>query len=227
MGVGVDSDSSFAARLQNRFCDSLAIDNISLIGYNINDYVRIAEKLNEENRLKEYDEVVVFFCLNDNYLSTAVHSSVNQESSFTTVMEWLKGKSYTYVAIKGMVTDRSKAHYDFDKSLYENDTLISNLKDKISKLKSMIGENKLSFVLLPYEYQLRNNYSKENMPQQKLISILKSENILSTDMGLLMEKEFKNDQELYLYADGIHFSNTGHRVLSTYLTNNVIFAQNP
>jgi len=213
MGVGVESDSSFAARLQHYFCDSLEIDNLSLIGYNINDYVRITEKLHAEKTLQLYDEVVVFFCLNDNFLSSAVHSSLNDASVFSSAMEWLKGKSYTYVALKGLATDRSEAHYLFDKELYKNDTLLQNLNTKIASLKSLVAPAKLSFVLLPYEYQLRENYANDCLPQQKLISILNKEQISFLDAGKFLAKEGESEKDLYLYADGIHFSNEGHRAL--------------
>ncbi len=218
MGVGVDSDSSFAARLQNQYCDSLQIDNLALIGYNINDYLRIAETMQKENTLSQYDEVVVYFCLNDNFLSSAIQGSVNDASSFTSAMEWLKGKSYTYVAIKGLVADRSKAHYDFDKALYLNDTLLANLKEKIVKLKALSPN--IQFVLLPYEYQLREKYNTECLPQSTLKRILSDAHVSCFDAGEYMQQS--KNEDLYLYADGIHFSNRGHQLLSSLLIQNKV-----
>ena len=224
MGVGVDADSSFAARMQNYYCDSLDIDNLSLIGYNINDYLRIAETLQKENTLDTYDEVLVFFCLNDNFLKSAVQNSVNGSSTFSSAMEWFKGKSYTYIAVKGMVTDRSKAHYDFDKQLYSNQELLKNLEAKIVDLHQKLG-NKLKFVLLPYEFQFREDYSKENYPQKVLSDLLNKHAIRYVDAGTFFTQDAEAISDFYLYADGIHFSNHGHRFLSSALIENKVLLQ--
>lgn len=224
MGVGVDADSSFASRLQSYYCDSLDIDNLSLIGYNINDYDRIAETLQNENSLSEYDKVVIFFCINDNFLKSAVQNAVNENSVFSSTLEWVKGKSYTYVAIKGMVTDRSKAHYEFDKQLYSNKDLLSNLETKVLHLKSLLG-TKLKFVLLPYEYQLRDSYEKENYPQKVLSDILKKHDVKFADAAAYFSRNSTDISDSYLYADGIHFSNDGHQLMSLGLIKNKVLLQ--
>jgi lysophospholipase L1-like esterase len=67
--------------------------------------------------------------------------------------------------------------------------------------------------LLPYEYQLRKGIKN---PQQLFSEALKSHNIPVNDLAPAFAKQ-GNIKSLYLYGDGIHFSEKGHRVVAEFL----------
>ncbi len=225
MGVGVDEDSTFVARLQQHYCDSLEIDNVALIGYNINDYERIIKKMKEENTLSNYDQILFFFCLNDNYLQKAVKGAADQETVFSSLFTALKSSSYLYIGLKGLASDRSKIYYDFDRALYKDSILLHNLDSKISSIVEFVSSDKISFILLPYEYQLRENYSKNNLPQQEMQGMLKKKSIVNFDIAPSLVKSTHEANDLYLYADGIHFSSMGHCEVAKYVIENKVLHQ--
>lgn len=67
MGIGVENDSTFTGQLANSI-DSLRVFNASLIGYNVDNYKDVVEKLllNDKNNLR-ISSVNIFWCLNDLY----------------------------------------------------------------------------------------------------------------------------------------------------------------
>jgi lysophospholipase L1-like esterase len=72
--------------------------------------------------------------------------------------------------------------------------------------------------MLPYEYQLRNHYYKNIFkPQDLLLQTLSNTIRDIKDMSIafnLSKAEFK---KYYLYGDGIHFSQKGHKLIADYV----------
>lgn len=223
MGVGVDSDSSFAARLQQYYCDSVAIDNLSLIGYNVNDYSRIVQGLSKQSKLKEYDEVVFFFCLNDNFLYQK--SDLPAKETFgTTIKNYLLSHSYLYVWCVKSLSDASADYYQNDKKYYYEEAALDNFDLRLSEIQSNLN-CKVRVIVLPYEFQLRENYYEQNIPQDVLRIFSKKHHFDFHDCRNFASKTKGDKKDLFLYADGIHFSNEGHRVLASYLIDNKVLFQ--
>ena len=223
MGVGVDSDSSFAARLQHYYCDSIEIDNLSLIGYNVNDYSRIVHGLSQQNKLKEYDDVVFFFCINDNFLYTNADAAA-KETLVTKFENFLLSHSYLYVWCVKSMSDASAEYYQNDKKYYYDDAALDNLELRLSQIKSNL-HCKVQVIALPCEYQMRENYYEQNTPQDVLRIFTKKYHFSFHDCKAFASQTKGDTKELFLYADGIHFSNEGHRAFSSYLIDNKLLFQ--
>jgi lysophospholipase L1-like esterase len=223
MGVGVDSDSSFAARLQQYYADSLEIDNLSLIGYNVNDYSRIVQGLSQQNKLRPYDEVVFFFCINDNVLCQRANAKV-EESCGSMIKDFFISHSYLYVWRAKSVGDASATYYHYDKKYYYDDAALDNLDLRLSQIKSNL-QCKVQVIALPCEYQMRENYYEQNTPQDVLRIFTKKYHFSFHDCKSFAAQTKGDKKDLFLYADGIHFSNAGHRAFSSYLIDNKLLIQ--
>ena len=70
----------------------------------------------------------------------------------------------------------------------------------------------------PYEYQLRK-YQENSIfePQQLIRHNLRSENISVYDCSDFLIKRGYKSRDLYLYGDGIHFSEYGHQLMQEFI----------
>ena len=100
----------------------------------------------------------------------------------------------------------------------------NNCLSTFRTINDIMIRNDINFeiILLPYEYQLREEYSTLEMPQEK---IKKSFENIGIKKVLDPYDEFKfsgiESKNFYLYADGIHFSKLGHKKLFQYLLNHL------
>jgi lysophospholipase L1-like esterase len=67
---------------------------------------------------------------------------------------------------------------------------------------------------------MRKSTSPEFAPQKLVISELADLPINKYDCSLAFEFFDGDSEDLFLYGDGIHFSNAGHRLLAFYLLEN-------
>ena len=217
MGVGVDGDSTFVGKLQAYYCDSLQIDNLSLIGYNVNDYERILNTLNKEKKIADYDEIIIFWCLNDNYLH-AKNTTATEENK---VQSFFLTHSYLYCWLIKSRSDASLNYFNNDCAYYEDPASLKNLNDKISSIEKIRASKKTCIIALPYESQLRNFQAVDLFPQRVLAEMMKGHPIGFKDCTTFLKSKSENSKDLYLYADGIHFSNEGHQAVFEYLLKNL------
>ncbi len=217
MGIGVKNDSTFAGRISSDLSD-VEILNPSLIGYSNKDYLNVVKKLIAVDRNKlGISSVYLFWCLNDVYsdYDSLDLPGISKSNFVGEINSFFRKNSKLYHLLKETFTDRPKAYYLYDERFYNlsnNDfqKAISNLID----IKKILDENNISFtvILLPYEYQLRQNNPAQTKPQSIISSELREENIQVFDV--LNSDEFQGGKELYLFGDGIHFSNMGHRKIA-------------
>ena len=83
--------------------------------------------------------------------------------------------------IKGISTKPSERHFYYTYPIYKNDSSVESLNKEIRKLKKIIKNNSLNFlvVILPYEFQTRKENCNDQflLPQKKINEILLNENI--------------------------------------------------
>ena len=72
-------------------------------------------------------------------------------------------------------------------------------------------------VLLPFEYQVRMKKEEYLVPQKKLKAFLGDIGISYLDPFEMLIRSGENSKSLYLFADGVHFSEKGHKLIYEFL----------
>lgn len=226
MGVGVEADSTFAGILQSSV-DTINFLNPSIIGYNIMDYLNVynyfvIEKKNDFNIIR----VLVFWCLNDVYYDVPdiVTPGGKIRYLLSDILVFFRIHSRLYFFLKTLIFDRPKSYFLFDEKFYkpENEVFqqtvirIAEL-DKICKAM----KTELDLILIPYEYQLRKPDPRNFIPLQLMMDALNPHGI---KVHNLAKKAIANnlDKELFLYGDGIHLSNFGHRFVADFVLEKLV-----
>ena len=213
MGIGVEADSTFAGIIQSQF-DSVNILNPSVIGYQVNDYYNVFRYfVVDETRDFNIKRVYIFWCLNDVYMNMPDVRVPGGKLRylFSDILMFIRTHSRFYFFLKTLLFDRPESYYLFDKQFYTDENLNSAIKyfNKIAKYCSQ-NHLLLKVILLPYEYQFRNDAADNLLPQQLMIDFLQHNNIDVIDLFQGLKETGINHKSLYLYGDGIHFSNLGH-----------------
>jgi hypothetical protein len=220
MGIGAESDSTFAGIINND--EENKILNSSLIGYSSFDYLDIIKKLipEEKNNLK-VSKVLLFWCLNDvyDYYPEVSTPEVKPDGIFGEAFYFFKNNFKLFYFLKDSFTDRPKSYYLYDEKFYKPDNKFfkESLKNLIA-ISEILKDEHIDFeiFLLPYEYQLRDEVKTETGPQKLLADSLSNYGIKAHDLSSTLKK-YNSTEELYLYGDGIHFSNKGHRIIASYI----------
>lgn len=230
MGIGVKNDSTFVGILQTKL-DSVKIFCPALIGYSSKDYLNIVTKLIE----KEHNELAIkklfiFWCLNDIYSNYPTKDSpdIRSRGMVGKFIQLLSRNLKTWHLLKYIFTDRQKDYYDYDKQFYTlQDTNFTKSMEDIYRCLAIASEHGIDtkLILLPYEYQIRFIRDEKNHKPQKLIKQKLSEtNIQVIDILELIRNYNIYSKSLYLFGDGIHFSNKGHKFIAELLLKNRISA---
>jgi lysophospholipase L1-like esterase len=219
-GIAMDEEETISALLRNKL-DSCII-NTAVIGYATQHYVDVLRHWMRKSKL---DRVMVFFCLNDihNRADPVYRSSYSNLTEF--ILTQLRSRSKFYMLMKNVVSDRSKVYFLFSHQAYKagDPDFVSGMNDLLA-MKDMCDTEgiRLDVFILPYEYQLRNRGQRGIWtPQEMMGDFLKQQGI---DFLMVDFPGFEGEvpKKLYLYADGIHFSALGHRMIaeevSTYLS---------
>lgn len=211
-GPALDDSETIAERLRVQL--KACIINTAVIGYNTSHYIDVLQAWMEKTTL---DRVLVFWCLNDVQNDTSFVQKSNLTNAFDFALSQLRSRSKFYMALKNAVSDRSKAYFLYDLNYYrlDNPNLAQAVQD-LSLMKSMCGAEDVGFdvIILPYEYQARNhNQNSVWMPQELLKNNFDQQgiNYLEINFPKLDGEALK---QLYLYADGIHFSKKGHQLIA-------------
>lgn len=230
MGIGIENDSTFAGRINNSI-GSINIINPSLIGYSHEDYVNLIKSLIvEQNNLFQVNEVNIFWCLNDIYSEAPDSNSpeLTFGDSLNDVVNFFRRNSKLYHFLKKNFSDRPKTYYLYDRQFYNLSN--QNYKSAVKSLRliSSILTNlniDLKIILLPYEFELREGFKLSDTPQSLLSKSLNSADIQVYDLLPIISKKNTSSEDLYLYGDGIHFSNKGHKLIADILTK-YLYVQN-
>ncbi len=229
MGIGVENDSTFAG-LINSSVDSVKIFNPSLIGYSSKDYLNIINKVlvTDKNKL-HIKKLMIFWCLNDVYDNYPTKDSpdIRTKGYVGKFINLVSRNFKTWHLLKELFSDRQKDYFQYDVQFYEGNNLpleqsLQNIIDCYSIAKKFDIDTE--FIILPYEYQIRNIASdKYNLPQATLEKKLSDYEINTTDILDMVGKDIKDSKELFLFGDGIHFSKVGHRLIAKLLLEQKVY----
>ncbi|MFU8861486.1 MAG: hypothetical protein ACNA8K_13800 [Cyclonatronaceae bacterium] len=131
-------------------------------------------------------------------------------------MRFLNRNVYSYQWLMASVSDRGQSYYDYDRQFYsETDPGFAAALDRITIIRDMAEMNGIRFdlVMMPYEYQYRSGGFHT---QDVLMDALQDKGILAYDARGAFEG-VADITEMYMYGDGIHFSEQGHRLIWQWL----------
>lgn len=216
-GVGVEDSATFSS-LSSEIKEAYRCHNISLIGYSLSDYANVLKYyLAADTAIKR---VTLFYCLNDVYgKAKSKDLPVMIRRPFIGKANALLQENYaTYKLLKLLVFRNSNNYFLYDLQFYEKDNLrFAEAMDELNGCDSLcrVSGVQLDVVLLPYRSQV-NGKNDPLLPQQMVQDFCNSEGITCRDASVYL-KESKHAEQLYLFADEIHFSETGHRVIKDFL----------
>lgn len=219
-GIGVEDDSTFSAIVQTRI-DSFNILNPSTSGYHINSYWNVFRCLVLENRHNlKISRVSIFWCLNDVSANVTDFELPGGKIRyfFSDFLTFIRIHSRLYYFIKTLVFDRPKSYFLFDRAFYDVEhPEFQNALKTINKMNNLCQERHISFdlCLLPYEYQLREG---DFTPQNLLKEAIKNKLNVLDPFQVEADKNL-NSKTYFLYGDGIHLSNFGHKYIAEFLLN--------
>ena len=227
MGVGVEPDRTFAGRLAALRKD-VRVLNPSLMGHSVEDYVDILEAILA--RRDDVARVTLFWCLNDIYrrdvpadgsddVGATEDPNLEVRRMLGPVLGFIHRRLYSYQWLKASVLDRPRRYFEHDAILYEGKLLDAAVRD-LSRMSSLCSDENLrcEIVLLPYEYQLRAGGEPEvRLPQHRLRNRISELNLPVYDPTSFLLEQSGDSSDLYLYGDGIHFSERGHYFLAKFL----------
>lgn len=134
--------------------------------------------------------------------------------AFQEFIAYFRCRSKLFVLLKSIMFDRSQSYFLFDYSLYKNnsDYYVKSLKT-IDEIAQKLKKNKIDLiiVILPYEYQLRLDDPNLLLPQNVLKAHFKEQRISCIDIYDKMKNSSYKSRKLFLAADAMHFSKTGHK----------------
>lgn len=225
MGIGVEADSTFAGILQSSV-DSINFLNPSIVGYNIIDYLNVYKYfvIEKKNNFK-IKRVLLFWCLNDVYSNVPDVITPGEKIRYllSDLLVFVRIHSRLYFFLKTLLFDRPRSYFLFDEKYYrpENE-LFQEAIARIVELNKMCQgmDTELDLILMPYEYQLRKSDSRNFSPQHLMMDALKPS---GTKVHNLAKQAIEDnfDKELFLYGDGIHLSNFGHRYVADFVLEKV------
>ena len=219
-GIGVENDSTFSAIVQTG-TDSLNILNPSTSASNINSYWNVFRCLVLENRHNlKISRVSIFWCLND--ISTNVTDFEVPGGKiryfFSDFLTFLRIHSRLYYFVKTLALDRPKSYFLFDSAFYDVERPeFQDAVKTLHKMNTFCQERHIAFdlCLLPYEYQLREG---DFRPQNLLKEAIENRLNVLEPFQVEADKNF-HSKAYFIYGDGIHLSNFGHRYIAEFLLN--------
>lgn len=212
-GVGVLEEKTFVGLLRNKH-PNINFFNSSVSGSNVETYLELLTIYSENFN---YDNVIIFYCINDIVQSKGVLTKKDfykKNYIAAKINVFLRNKSLIYIYLKSIITDPEKGYYEYIAPSYKDETSLYDLTQSILAINKITLEKdkKLHFVILPYEYQTRekNCNNKYLFPQNKLTKILTNNKIEYSDFS----KDFcdyDSPKKLFLTFDPVHLSVTGHK----------------
>ncbi len=211
-GPAVEEQETIAEIL--RTATEATIINTAVIGLNSSDYVAVLRYWLQKTTP---ERVLVFFCLNDAQNDTSFVQDYSLAGRLSRALAQVRSHSKFYMLLKNAVSDRSKVYFENDRRFYRvAQPQFQQVLQDLATMQQLCATSDIGFdvVLLPYEYQVRNTEQDGIWAPQALLQaelLERGINCLAIECGSFYGKRAK---ELYLYADGIHLSARGHRVVA-------------
>jgi hypothetical protein len=123
--------------------------------------------------------------------------------------------------IKLFVYQDSKYYYEYDAAFYTDEAKVKETMSFYRCIDSICRQKgiELSFFILPYKSQLASN----NIGPQSLMGIKFNEANISAHDLIQELKKYNEKDNLYLFADEIHLSASGHKAVAEIIANSHIF----
>lgn len=210
-GVGVKTEDTFVQLIQDQF-PHVKLWNTSVVGYSLYNYKDVLDYFLRHR--SDIEKVIMFFCLNDIYGNLALKPShLNLKDK---VRSFLRRRSKLFMWLKNTFTDRSKAYAVHDIKLYsENRKELHDALDVLGDMNTALLKKGIDFliIVLPYEYQLRAKEARYLAPQNMLLDYLSNKRIRSLSAYDYFSSKNVDSKKFYLYADPMHLSVYGHRMV--------------
>lgn len=218
-GVGVLDQYTFVGILRNKF-NNINFYNSSVIGHSSQDHHKL---LKFYDKKINYNQILLIYCLNDIVNTSGVLTRddfYKKNYLLVKINIFLRNKSYLYIYIKSLLTDPQKRYFDYIEPLYKDKKSLDSLNNIFYEIQKFSKSNnkKITFVILPYEYQTRSENCNEDTltAQNELLKILNKNNLNFYDLTSNFCK-FDNPKNLYLKYDPVHLSIEGHNFVSQLL----------
>ncbi|MCW5906248.1 MAG: SGNH/GDSL hydrolase family protein [Chitinophagales bacterium] len=214
-GVGVDDSATFSSLVSKSEKDFRVL-NMSLIGYSLPDYVNVLRYFLQTDT--NVERATLFYCLNDVYSAAKSHQlPVMGKTSFVGKVNSFLQKHYsTYKLVKLFAFRNSNSYFRYDAQFYQpGNEHFTEAMTYLKTFDSLCRESKVAceVVLLPYRSQLESGNTE---PQKMVTKFCKSNEISCTDVVPHLAKQ-PQPSSLYLFADEIHFSETGHKAIAYFI----------
>ena len=234
-GVGVAEEKTFIGLIRKK-SSNLNIYNTSISGHNINDHIEIARKFKTN---LDIDKLVIFLNLNDVVFQdegTKIQNLNNDDEKKKFIDKlrdsyflgkanfFLRSNSALYVYVKSVLTSPSERHFKRMYNLYNSKINLINYEKKLDEFLEVAGDNlKLTVIILPWEYQTRNNCLNKDLflPQDFISNYFKNKKINYINFS----NDFCNDKakDMYLKFDPAHLSEDGHTFVESLIIKNNLF----
>ncbi len=227
-GVGVEESKTFVGILRNQIKTN--IYNASVAGHNLIDYASLMK--NYHSNLKDISRVAIFIGLNDVHFSKGVikknelNENNSKESFYINFLKniniYLRNKSALFVFLKSKFMKSDEKHFNLLNSYYNDQDILIKFKKTLFEMDNFAKSKKLkvTYVILPYSYQTKNNCNKNILfPQNKIKNIFSELKISVYDFT----KEFclESKKRLFLNYDPVHLSEDGHFFVNNLLINKI------
>jgi lysophospholipase L1-like esterase len=218
-GVGMDDSSTFAAFVAAK-SDSFNIMNYSLIGYADGEYLDILKTLLSNND-SSISKVTIFFCLNDVYGRNRPSElpGMMRPNLLGRINSLLQDDYATYKLIKLFFYQNSDSYFRYDSRLYvANGRLFIRSMGYLEQCNQVCRKAgvQMNVVMMPYRSQLVRNDDATRNPQNMVKEFCFKQHIPFADPIDFCSKS-ANPKDLYLFADEIHFSEAGHKMMTDYI----------
>jgi lysophospholipase L1-like esterase len=213
-GVGLE-DSTVCTALLQKVDATKQILNLSMAGNSSADYANIIDAIIDSTKptyIHDVDSITVVFCLNDIYGKLAEKELPVMSSGFMAKCNSLLQNIGTYKLLKLLIYQHSDKYFQYDLQFYKQEQKVHESIDYLvrAKNKCALHQIKLEVLLLPYRSQFD---SKNLFPQQTLAYYLGMNGVPFRDLYPLLAQQ-KDTKALYLFADEIHFSASGHKAIA-------------
>lgn len=206
-GVGVPVEETYAARLQRAHAE-VRVLNTAVIGYAVDDYVAVLEALLTAG--EPIRRAIVFLCLND--VADRMNLAATG-SPLARARSWLADGSVLFQWVRGTFLEPSRDYYEAVAPVYSPDSKEwKRLSDGLDRLAAIARAHDvdLRVVVLPFEYQLREDDPARLAPQRALDALLTEKGIPHVDLAPVLAQAGVPATELYLFGDAVHFTAAGH-----------------
>ncbi|MEX0747788.1 MAG: hypothetical protein WD275_07290 [Rhodothermales bacterium] len=222
MGIGVLPDLTFAGIMADQL-QSMRILNPSVIGYASDDYLKVLSVILTSSKYQDLQirRVTVIWCLNDIYggVEAAADPDFAVRPFFGPLLTFVQRNVFSYQWLKAVLFDRPYRYFEHDSRLYTDEN-VGVAASHLKGIADLCSRHSLEcdVVMLPYEYQLRSGADENAFaPQTALTQRLERISVPVLDPSRYLAEMSQSPSELFLFGDGIHFSEEGHRLLADYL----------